>query len=173
MELLFKREQGMGSMGRVNFRLWGKLEPTQDEKALIGRYRFDETVLISEDDFLVRRRALIIGGIVFLLAAWILNNFLSLSITRSLLAGLLIGGAVGYWYVNEKRETIFIKDLIHGRHFKCSTVVELAKKEAYLENACSIYRQVLESAKHWDGVERHPIEPLPKDEAKDLIVKVF
>ena len=32
--------------------------------------------------------------------------------------------------MNEKRETIFVKDMLHGRNFTCDSVVELAKKEA-------------------------------------------
>jgi hypothetical protein len=30
----------------------------------------------------------------------------------------------------------------------------------------------MESAKHWDGVERHTIDPLPKEQAKELILRL-
>jgi hypothetical protein len=47
MELLFKREQTTGKLARVNFKLWGKLDVSEDEQALIDRYRFDDAILIG------------------------------------------------------------------------------------------------------------------------------
>ena len=131
MELLFKREQSTTQMSRVNFKLWGKLEVTEDEQALINRYRLDEAILIGADD-------------------------------RHLLRGAIKLGAV-----------VFVIDMLHGRNFTCDSVIELAKKEAWLEGACALFRQVMESAKHWDGVERHTIEPLPKEQAKELILRAY
>ncbi|MHA7820276.1 MAG: hypothetical protein ACX930_11575 [Erythrobacter sp.] len=170
MELLFKREQTTGKMSRVNFKLWGKLEVSEDEQALINRYRFDESVLIGSDDSELLRKAIKLGAIVFVVAALLLA-YLSSSGMMGFLGGAAAGVGAGYWLMNEKRETIFVKDLLHGRNFTCDSVVELARKEAWLEGACGVFRQVMESAKHWDGVERHTIEPLPKAEAKDLILR--
>jgi hypothetical protein len=170
MELLFKREQTTGKLNRVAFKLWGKLEIGEDEQALINRYRFDEAVLIGSDDSHLMRGAIKRGIVVFVLA----------SLVFSLVAGMLgpllgaaAGVGAGYWYINEKRETIFVKDMLHGRNFTCDSVIELAKKEAWLEGACALFRQVMESAKHWDGVERHTIEPLPKEQAKELILRAY
>ena len=170
MELLFKREQTPGKLARVNFKLWGKLEVTEDEQALISRYHFDESVLIGSDDSELLRKAVKLGAIVFVVAALLLTYMLS-SGSLGFLGGLAAGVGAGYWLMNEKRETIFVKDLLHGRNFTCDSVVELAKKEAWLEGACGVFRQVMESAKHWDGVERHTIEPLPKEQAKELILR--
>ena len=170
MELLFKREQTPGKLSRVNFKLWGKLEVTEDEQALIDRYSFDESVLIGSDDSELLRKAIRLGGIVFVIAALLLTYMLS-SGSLGFLGGVAAGVGAGYWHMNEKRETIFVKDLLHGRNFTCDSVVELAKREAWLEGACGVFRQVMESAKHWDGVERHTIEPLPKEQAKALILR--
>ncbi len=85
--------------------------------------------------------------------------------------GTLAGGGAGYWYLHEKRETIFVRDLLHGRHFTCDSVVELARKEAWLSVVVSFLRQVMESAKHWDGTEHITIEALPKDEARQVILR--
>ena len=170
MELLFKREQTSGKMGRVNFKLWGKVEVSEEEQALIRRYRFDESVLIGSDDSELLRKAIKLGVIVFVVAA-LLFTYLSSSGPFGLLGGVAAGVGAGYWHMNEKRETVFVKDMLHGRNFTCESVVELAKKEAWLEGACGVFRQVMESAKHWDGVERHTIEPLPKDQAKELILR--
>lgn len=170
MELLFKREQTPNQMGRVNFKLWGKLEVTEDEQALISRYSFDESVLIGADDRALLTAAIKLGAIVFVIAALLIAYLLS-SGTMGFLGGAACGVGAGYWLMNEKRETIFVKDMLHGRNFTCDSVVELAKKEAWLEGACGVFRQVMESAKHWDGVERHTIEPLPKEQAKELILR--
>ena len=47
MELLFRREQTAGRIGRVHFQLWGKIELDADEQAIVKRYKFDESVLIE------------------------------------------------------------------------------------------------------------------------------
>lgn len=172
MELLFKREQTTGKMSRVNFKLWGKLEVSADEQALINRYRFDESVLIGSDDSELLRKAIKLGAIVFVITAALFTYILSNG-TFGFLGGAACGVGTGYWHMNEKRETIFVKDMLHGRNFTCDSVVELAKKEAWLEGASALFRQVMESAKHWDGVERHTIEPLPKEQAKELILRAF
>jgi len=169
MELLFRREQTPGKMARVNFKLWAKLEVTEDEQALISRYRFDESILIGADDRALLTAAAKLGFVVFIVMAALLTYMING--TMGFLGGAAAGIGAGYWLMNEKRETIFVKDLLHGRNFTCDSVVELAKKEAWLEGACGVFRQVMESAKHWDGVERHTIEPLPKEQAKELILR--
>jgi hypothetical protein len=170
MELLFKREQTTGKLNRVNFKLWGKLDVTEDEQALINRYRFDESVLIGSDDSELLRKAIRLGAIVFVIVAALLTYMMNGTV--GFIGGIAAGVGAGYWHMNEKRETIFVKDILHGRNFICDSVVELAKKEAWLEGACALFRQVMESAKYWDGVERHTIEALPKEQAKELILRV-
>ena len=169
MELLFKREQTPGQVGRVKFSLWGKLEPTEDEQALIDRYGFDAAILIGVDDSHLLQAAIKLGALAFVIVAVALTYFVSGF--AGVVGGIAAGVGAGYWYMNEKRETIFVKDLLHGRTFICSSVVDLAKKEAWVEGACGVLRQVMESAKHWDGVERHTIEPLPKEQAREFILR--
>jgi hypothetical protein len=96
MELLFKREQTTGKLNRVAFKLWGKLEISEDEQALINRYRFDEAVLIGSDDSHLMRGAIKRSIVVFVLA----------SLVFSLVAGMLgpllgaaAGVGAGYWYI--------------------------------------------------------------------------
>ena len=168
MELLFRREQTTGKIGRVNFKLWGKVELSEDEQALVTRYRFDEAVLIAILQPNLLRQAGLIGLLAFLIAAPILTAMAGL---MGPLLGIGAGVGAAYWWINEKRETIFVRDLLHGRNFTCDSVIELAKKEAFLTTTVSFLRQVMESAKHWDGTERHTIEPLPKDEARQVILR--
>ena len=86
-------------------------------------------------------------------------------------AGLVCAGGAGWYIWNKYRETIFVSDLIQGRHFQCRSVVELAKKEAYLSNVVITLRQVMESARHWHGTQSQDIPVLPPNEAKQLIIQ--
>lgn len=83
----------------------------------------------------------------------------------------LLAIIAGYIFFHQMRETIYVKDLLVGRYFRCGSVVALARKEAYLQTVTSYLRQVMESAKHWDGVEKIEIIALSKDEAKSMILK--
>lgn len=170
MELLFKREQGTRSSGGVNFKLWSKVELNVDEQEIVKKYKFDQAILIFADQPGLLRNSLLFG-LLGLIPASVLVGILQLNGIIGIL--VLLGGFLGvaYWRYHQKRETIYVKDLLHGRHFSCDSVVELARKEAWLEIVGSFLRQVMESAKHWDGTERHTVDPLPKDEARQVIIK--
>jgi len=170
MELLFKRSQTASSAGRVAFKLWGKVEFDEEEQEITSRYRFDEAVLIyvSQPELLNAAKArgfgaFLLGCLVFLV--------ITQSFTVAPLLAAIAGCVYGYYYYHQNRETIYVRDLMHGRYFACDSVIELARKEAWLETLCAFLRQVMESAKHWDGETRFPIEALPKDEAKQIIIK--
>jgi hypothetical protein len=167
MDLLFKREQSNAASGGVNFKLWGKIELDEDEKSIVSKYKFDQAILIFADQPGLLRKSIFIG-IGAMVAAMVLLNQMGM---MGALIALAAGIGAGYWWYHQKRETIYVKDLLHGRHFNCDSVVELARKEAWLETVVSFLRQVMESAKHWDGTERHTVEPLPKDEARQVIIK--
>lgn len=169
MDLLFKREQTSGRLNRVNFKLWSKVELDADEQEIVRRYQFDDAVLISVlQPFLIRNAILIglmAGGLVLLLLSKPFGEAFAGIIA------LLAAGGTGYWYYNEKRETIYVRDLLHGRDFSCDSVVDLARKEAWLETVVGYLRQIMESAKQWDGTDRHRIEALPKDQARAVILR--
>jgi len=171
MDLLLKREQNRNWRGRVVFRLWVKTEMAEDERALIDRYHLDESCLLESDDTGHLKWAIAIGLIVFLIVGAAIG-----AETRDPLAGVGSGAIAGvfaaYWWLNEKRETIWMRDLLYGRRFKCRSIIELAKKEAMLERTCIGLRQVLETAKHWDGVETRPVPVLPPEEAKEVVVRL-
>jgi hypothetical protein len=169
MDLLFKREQTPGKLAKVQFKLWGKIELDEEEQALINRYRFHDAILIAAiQPNLLRKTIFVVVGVFAIVFALLAGN---IGFGGAFLLSAVAGIGAGYWYLNEKRETIFVKDLLHGRYFSCDSVVELARKEAWLETVVAFLRQVMESAKHWDGTQRHKIEPLPKDEARQVILK--
>ena len=168
MDLLFKREQTSGEVMRVRFKLWGKIELDVEEQALIDRYDLDKAMLIEvlQPDLL--RKAIYVGIAATIGSAIILPFIIGGS---AFVLCFAAGIGAGWWYANEKRETIYVRDLMHGRYFKCDSVVDLARKEAWLATVVSFLRQVMVSAKHWDGTESHKIEPLPKDEARQVILR--
>ncbi|MBL0115301.1 MAG: hypothetical protein IPP45_07530 [Sphingomonadales bacterium] len=170
MELLFKREQTPGKLTRVNFKLWAKIEVTEDEQALIDRYRMKDALLIESDDSELQRFAIRLGIVVFVAATALFGKMMGMQI--GLFLGCAAGLGAGYWYMNEHRETIYVRDLLHGRNFTCLSVVALAKKEAWLDGTSYAFRQIVEAAKHWDGVEKFRIDPLPKEQAKELILRI-
>ena len=168
MKLLFKRNQTPGQVGKVKFQLWGKVELDEDEAEIVKRYKFDNAVLIEAVQPTLIRNAVLIAIGVWVVLGFVLGPGMG---TAGFLLAVVGGVGAGYVYFHQKRETIFVKDLIHGRYFTCDSIIELARKEAWLGVVTSFLRQVMESAKHWDGTETLDIDALPKDEAKLVMIK--
>lgn len=169
MNILFKRQQTSGQVGRVTFKLWSQIELDENEKAILKRYRFDEALLVDAiQPNLLRNSG--IAGLVAGVVAYIFVDVVAPANIALLLALAAIGGGAYWWYHNN-RETVFVRDLLHGRHFACKTVIDLAQKEAWLTSMVAFLRQVMESAKNWDGTETIPIIALPKEEARQVILK--
>lgn len=146
-----------------------QLQLDDDEQAIVKRYKLDEATLIEVEQPGLIRNSFIVG-----LIATVIALPFGGSVTASLIGAaipIFAGVLVGSIYYHQKRETIYVRDLMHGRHFSCPSVVELARKEAWLTYVVGFLRQVMESAKHWDGTERHTVEPLPKDEARQVIIR--
>ncbi len=169
MKILFSRKQVRGKFGGVKFRLWSQIELDENERQVIRHYSFDESVLIdSLQPELIRKSALVgIGASIF---GAILASY-SGDWKITIFVGLIIGIVAAFIFYDRNRETIFVKDLIHGRFFECKSVIDLARKEAWLETITGYLRQVMESAKHWGEDEKRDIEVLPKDEAKRFMIR--
>jgi hypothetical protein len=165
MNLLFKREQ-TGASGKVKFRLWAQTELDEEERHIVQRYRFDSAKVIDVLQPALLRNAVLLGLAAAAVAFVILGR-----LPFSWLLALGTGAAAGYFYYDRKRESLFVRDLIHGRHFVCDSVIDLARKEAWLASVVAVLRQVMETAKHWDGTETIPIGALSKEEAKYIAIK--
>jgi len=172
MNILFRREQRTGVFGKIIFHLWCKIEPDEEEQKLIDTYNLRGALLIAVLQPLLIRNSILFGLLFFFLTGYAAQIFFYNSMPTNV--GIALVGALGagYWWYNQRRETIYLKDLAHGRQFKCNSIINLIKKEAELEGIVGLVRQVLESAKHWDGTETIPIEALPKDEAKQYVLRV-
>jgi hypothetical protein len=184
MNLLFQRSQSTGVTGlaetsgmpsmtgvsiRPRFKLWAKIELDEDEQKVMDHYHFDKYVLIdSFQPELLRMTAYVAAGVF--VVSWIIFWVFVGYDTGALLA-TIAAAIAAYFYYDKHRDTIFVKDLLHGRYFSCKSVIDLARKEAWLETITAFLRQVMESAKHWDGTETIKVPVLDKDEAKRIIIK--
>jgi hypothetical protein len=168
MNLLYKRGQTDSISGKVTFTLWAQTELDDDEQHIVKRYKFDKAKLVDVFQPLLFRTAVSIGFIVsFALYAllWSMDSSLNAPIS------LVLGAGAAYFFYDRKRESVYVRDLIHGRNFACDSIVDLARKEAWVGTAVAILRQVMETAKHWDGTETVKIEPLTKAEAKFIALR--
>lgn len=166
MNLLFKREQTDDATGKVKFKLWAQTELDEDEQHIVKRYRFDGAKLIDVFQPNLMRNAILIVLGVGIVVMFVLSQF-PLGVPIGVIAGL----AAGYVFYDRNRESVLVRDLIHGRHFTCESVVDLARKEAWLSTVVAVLRQVMETAKHWDGTEIIQIAALSKEEAKYIVLK--
>jgi len=169
MKLLLRRSQRRTRiLSRPVFQLYARFEFEDDEEAIIKRYSFQSAILIERSQPGLLRRSGLVGVIFTAVVVTVLADF-GWQVAGTL--GVLGGLAAGWLYFDRNRETIFVKDLIHGRFFDCGSIIDLVRKEAWLGIVASFFRQVMESAKHWDGTEAMPIEALSKQEAKYVVIR--
>lgn len=167
MKLLLQRTQGRSTFGKPIFRMMAKMELTDEEVALVERYDFAGYEIIPADEPGLIRNAVLIG-LGAAVIAWFL--FSSLGGLGSFLQLAAAVGA-GWFYYDRMRERIFVRDFIHGRYFDCPSVLDLAKKEAFLQYSATLFRQLMETAKSWGDFEITDIPPLPPEEAKQLVIR--
>lgn len=171
MELLLRRTQYVGLFQRVKFKLWARIELDETEQKMLEQYQFRDAAVLGEFDFDLLKTSVYLGLVAGLLIGIVIaaNN----EMMTGAGSAPFVAFGVGYLFYNARREVIYVRDLLHGRTFRCSTVVALMQKEAKLEGAAFVLRQVLEGSRHWDGTEKLPIDALPREEAKEVILKAF
>ena len=184
MKLLFQRAQGAGPLGvaessalsglsfglsRPKFKLWAKIELEPAEKVVLDHYHFDATILIDAEQPDLMRKTFYVALATFIFATLFFSMLISSS--AAMFWAIIAAAAAGYFYHDKHRETIFVRDLLHGRNFSCTSIIELARKEAWLQTVSAFLRQVMESAKNWDGTESIKIQAVDKDLAKQIIIK--
>jgi hypothetical protein len=170
MELLLRRGQ-TGRTRHVKFRLWAKTLLDETEQQIMYRYRIDEARIVEPSQPDLLRNAVIIGVVVALVAASIIMNVMRVQWMGVL--GAPVGAFAGFLFYDRYREHLLMRDLLHGRYFTCKSIVDLARKEAWVEDAVGILRQVMETAKFWDDVEVVPVEVLSKEAAKFVARRSF
>ena len=131
-------------------------------------YIVDKTLVEAIQPGLLRM-AILVGLVAFVFGGLVIVSVIGMLLGFWVALGA--GIAAGYFYYDRKRETVYVRDLMHGRYFSCRSVIELARKEAWLGTIVAYLRQVMESAKHWDGTEAVSVPVLSKEDAKELIVR--
>jgi hypothetical protein len=178
MNLLCERQQSSAPFtlvplqfgGGVMFTLWVKAELDDEETKLLQKYQFQHALLIA-DDWVATLRKCFRSAVLIGFVAWIVLWFFFSWFTSFVLTLLVVFGITAYYY-NELRGNIYVRDLVHGRKFRCFSIVELIRKEHSLLGLSAYLRQILESAKNWDGREVLEVPPLSPELAKQLIIDV-
>lgn len=169
MQLLLRRSQRRTRiLSRPVFKLHARIEFEADEEEIIRHYGFQSARLIEVSQPNLVRQSVLVG---FIVAAIVFGVFAGMDWELAVPLGIVSGIVSGWLYFDRNRETIFVKDLIHGRFFDCGSIIDLVRREAWLGIVTSFFRQVMESAKHWDGTEAMPIEALSKQEAKFVVIR--
>lgn len=171
MKILMRHEQTKGLFRSVRFKLWGKIELEGDEHKIIERYDFDQAALIIEHIEGLLKWAIITGIVAIAPAFFIWAGFLGRAIGTPL--AILTGAFVGWFVYDRFRETVYVKDLLHGRHFRCRSIIEVSVQEERLKQMLAFLRSVMESAKHWGGTETTDVPPLDPEAAKRIMLKNF
>lgn len=171
MKILMRHEQTQGLFRSVRFKLWGKIELEGDEQKIVDRYDFDHAVLIFEPIEGLFRWSMIIGLVAMIPAFFLWSGFLGRGIGTPL---AIATGAFIAWFIYDRfRETVYVKDLLYGRHFRCKSIVDIALKEEWLKQAVAYLRAVMESAKHWGGTETTDVPPLDPETSKRIMLRGF
>lgn len=154
----------------VTFTLHAILELDEEEQALIKKYNIAKAVLVASDpieDIKTSFRPALLLGLITFFIIWLISSF-----TTALTLGMLVTIAMTGVYFKTLREQIIVSELLEGgRKFRCDSVVDLIKKEAFLRNISANLRQVLESAKSWHDRELIPIVAMSKEEARLTVLK--
>lgn len=177
MDLLFRRSQTGDaqksplpfSLAAPSFKLWAKVELTPDEQRILQHYRFDKALLIEAVQPELVKQAGMAGFGAFVLAYLVLGSLSSSAGTAAI--SFLVGCLAGYIYFDKNRDSVWVRDLLAGRYFNCPSIIDLARKEAWLEAIVGYLRQVMKSAETWDGVETIPVKPMDKEAAKRFMIQ--
>lgn len=171
MKILMRHEQTQGLFRSVRFKLWGKIELEGDEDKIIDRYDFDHAVLIYEYIEGLLKWAIIIGLIATVPAFFLWAGFFG----RAMGAPLAIAtGLFAGWFTYDRfRETVYVKDLLYGRNFRCKSIIDIAVQEERLKQMLAYLRSVMESAKNWGGTETTDVPPLDPETSKRIMLRGF
>ena len=169
MKIIFKRTQYRSwLLRRVRFRLWCELELEQTEKEAIRHYDLAPAILASIEVPNLMRYALVAAAVTAPVSFFLFAYFFGRVTGGFLACGSAL--AAGWFVYDYFRETIYVKDLVHGRDFRCGTVSWLAWQEDELKKLVAILKRVIETSKYWDGGDVIEVPPYDEDFARDVIV---
>jgi len=127
MQLLLRRTQKSGLTGKITFSLYSKVRLDEAEAGHVKKYRMGKEVLYEKIKMSGGN-----GGMGFL------GDMAS--IARSLAAKAL-------------NITVTINDLLDGKTVDCKDIIEMRAAEDQIKEACGMFKEILESAAHFEGEE--------------------
>jgi hypothetical protein len=131
-----------------------RMECTNEEQSLMSKYFLQDVVLTPGN---VRRDVWRSAG--FALVATILLYFLL--IHRINVLPVLIFFVLWFLIYHQIREEVRVNDLLVGRNFKASSLVELLVREQRIRKMSGVFAIVMEQARTWHEPEVIPVEPKP------------
>lgn len=126
MKLILQRSQkaGMMGVGKITFGLDARAQLTGEEAGYVKTYKMGKEVLYHKAK--ISEGAILSGGFAGL-AATLAAKALDLTIT--------------------------VDSLVKGQHVECKDIIEMRAAEEQLKEACGVFKEVLESAAHFEGEE--------------------
>ena len=125
MKLKLRRSQKSGIIGKIAFALDVQSELSSEESEYVKKYKMGKVVLYH-------KAKVDTSGIPFM------------------------GGVAGFATALAARAlnlTITVNDLVKGKHIECKDIIEMRAAEEQIKEACGLFKEVLESAAHFDGEE--------------------
>ena len=86
---------------------------------------------------------------------------------------VLTGLFAAWWFYDRHRKTIFVRDLVYGRHFRANSVEQLIMYEEMLAKGAAYLRRLMEAAKNWDSSEVREVPAFDDDMEPKIIIKDF
>jgi hypothetical protein len=160
MELLLRRNDALGTLGQARYDLFAKLEPTQEEQAVLRRAQTKTTYLLEMDQTTVNKY-------------WRISLFLGIG--AAFLLGVILGivtlRAWVFWIVllvsfyplrkiifNQLRKDISVEDLLVGRTIRLNSLEAVVDAENTLKQNAMKYRQYLQSMRPTGEPERFSLD---------------
>jgi hypothetical protein len=125
LKLVRSQKSGMMGMGKVKFSLFAQTALTPEEADNVKKYKMGDEVLYNRTK--VDTSAIPMMGVMAGFASSIAARAMNLTVT--------------------------VADLVHGKTIECKDIVEMRAAEEQIKEACSVFKQVLESAAAFGGEE--------------------
>lgn len=171
MKILMRHQQTQGLFRSVRFKLWGKVELEGDEQKIIDRYDFRHAVLVDDLIDGLTKWSFIVGLVAMVPAFFMWAGFLGRQIGTPL--AIVTGAFIGWFFYDRLRETVYVKDLLHGRNFRCKSIIDISIKEQRLRDMVALLRSVMESAKHWDGTQILDVPQHDPETSRRIMIRSF
>ena len=126
MKLKLDRSQASGMLSsKITFTLTARTELTDEEAEYVRKYKMGKEVLYAKVKVDTNDVPFMgaTAGIAKVLAAKALNM------------------------------TITVDDLVNGKSFDCKDIIEMRAAEEQIKEGCALFKDVLESAAHFEGTE--------------------